>query len=70
MIKYVYWQWAAKHEEQREDGELFDVLHDAYMQNENGTALVESITLPDGSLLKGIGEIETHYEHLKQEGKQ
>lgn len=69
MITYIYWRYAAKHEEQREDDELLDVLHDACMQNENGTAFIESVTLPDGKVLEGFWEIEDYYESLKQESK-
>ena len=63
MITFVYYRYHSKCQEEYEDSELFDVLRLAISLEEHGEASVESITLPDGTVLEGLIEIEDYYEN-------
>lgn len=62
MIKFVYWRYHSKYEEEYEDGDLFDTLSLAISLEEHMEASVESISLPDGTVLNGYSEIEAYQE--------
>lgn len=68
MIRFIYWRYHAKNEEEYEDDELFDVLREAMYLNDHGEAWIESITLPDGTVLDAAVAAEAYYEnHSSQE---
>jgi hypothetical protein len=62
VIKFVFWRYHSKYEEEHEDSELFDVLRLAIYLEEHAVASVESVTLPDGAVLERCTEIEEYYE--------
>lgn len=67
MIKFVYYRYKSKHEEEYEDSELFDILRFAIYLEDHLEASVESITLPDGTTLYGLIEMEDFYEHHRND---
>jgi hypothetical protein len=67
MIKFVYWRYHGKYEDEYEDSELFDILRLAISLEEHGEASVESVTLPDGTVLNGWIEIEDYHENHRND---
>lgn len=62
MIKLTYWRYHEMHEDEYQDNEIFDCLRFAIFLSDHCEAWIESITLPNGTILDGVMDAEEYYD--------